>query len=359
MTVKPVIILFNVSHDANSLEEILKRQLTYVSTFKALQESDFSKAIILVSGARIDSSQYGESIDLIEVSAKSISPILFSVKALRLLKRKNLDDSKLFIIAGTPLQPLLIGRYLKSRFKSAKLQLSIHTDLNAWFSRGAKNFIKRMHLRLSVSKVDLFRFVSEEQRDSACSLFSIQAKQTVVCPIPLDFPSLLSDSAPSSHSTLGFVGRIHPDRGVNEWIEIANRLNGFSFLVVGDGPLFEQFRRGLPHARFKGRVQHREIFEAYSQMSILLSCAPFESYGLSIREALLCKVPVVTKNTLGVRVLVNKFPEIVKSYETVDEAVSIIENLNSGVDDKHFEEYKKWFNQQQEEYLKALVSRWT
>lgn len=358
MNCKPVFILFNVNKDANSFDEILGRQLSYVKSYRDFVGVHFSKPLILVSGAKIDPNKSSSLVELVGIDYRPINLILFSLKALRYLRRVKLQDEHFYFVAGTPLQPLVIGRFLKSKLRNSKLQVSIHNDLRSWQGGGIKNLVKRVNFRFSIHKIDLFRFVSANQREVAKDLYPIPEKKTVVCPIPLEFPSTPTSYSYRSQPSLGFVGRVHSDRGVREWIEIANMLKGFSYLVAGDGPLLELFRRELKDATFKGRVLHKEIPEVYANISVLLSSAPLESYGLAIREALLFGVPVVTRKTSGTRELREKFPEIIAGYDTTDEAARAIAKFSGAIDARFFEEYRVWLQANQDKNLRELVAHW-
>jgi glycosyltransferase involved in cell wall biosynthesis len=358
MKCRPVFILLNVNKDANSVEEILQRQLRYVESYRSLVGVNSSKPLILVSGAKLDADKSNSLVELVEISEKPTNLFSFAIRALRHLKTIRLPNEYFYIVAGTPLRPLPIGSFLKSNLKGSKLQVSIHNDLQSWHTGGLGNLVKRINFRLSLSKVDLFRFVSSEQREIACNLYKISEEKTVVCPIPIEVPSISSSHRNSSMPTLGFVGRAHVDRGVKEWIEIANMLKGFFYLVVGDGPLLELFRRELPTATLKGRVPHKDVSKVYEDISVLLSSAPFESYGLAIREALLRGIPVVTRKTAGTKELRDRFPEIIVGYDTVEEAALAIARFSGFIESKFFADYRDWFEKKQNADLRDLVSHW-
>jgi len=358
MKYKLVFILYNVNKDANSFDEILNRQLSYVKRYHDLVGVKFSRPLILISGAKIDPNKSSSLVQLVEIDYRPINFLLFSLKAIGYLRRVRLREEHFYLVAGTPLQPLIIGRFLKSKLKNSKLQVSIHNDLRSWQGGGLKNLVKRVNFRFSIHKIDLFRFVSADQREVATDLYPIPEKKTVVCPIPLEIPTTPRSYSNRSQPSLGFVGRVHSDRGVREWIEIANMLKGFSYLVAGDGPLLELFRRELKDATFKGRVPHEEIPDVYASISVLLSSAPLESYGLAIREALLFGVPVVTRKTSGTRELREKFPEIIAGYDTAEHAARAIAKFSGSIDSRIFEDYRNWLQANQDKNLRELVAHW-
>lgn len=358
MNCRPVFILFNVNKDANSFNEILGRQLRYVQSYHSLVGANFSKPLVLVSGIELNADRFDSLVELVEIDHRPINFLSFALKALRHLRRVRRRDEHFYLVAGTPFQPLIIGKFLKFRLENAKLQVSIHNDLRSWSKGGLKNLVKQINFRLSLNRIDLFRFVSDDQREVASNLYPIPENRTVVCPIPLELPSTPPSYWLKPQPVLGFVGRVHPDRGVKEWIEIAKMLKGFSYLIAGDGPLLELFQKELPNATFKGRVSHEEISGVYANISVLLSSAPFESYGLAIREALLFGIPVVTRKTSGTRELREKFPEIIAGYQTPEEAARAIAKFSGSIDSRFFADFRAWLQESQDKSLRDLVSHW-
>jgi hypothetical protein len=76
-----------------------------------------------------------------------------------------------------------------------------------------------------------------------------------------------------------------------------------------------------------GNLTGYELQNLYSESRVLLSTAPYESYGLSIREAALSGIHVVALNNSGVRQARIDFPKLIKVFKTVDEAVELIREL--------------------------------
>ena len=352
-----VLLLYNASSDSFSPQELIDRQLKYISTQRHLME-DFKAPIILASGFQDVKLPPPELCEFITVARNDTNPLIFLIRAISSLLKLGVNKGAYFFVAGNPLQPLAISIVLKIFFRGSALQLSIHNDLSSWFSPGFLNVLKRSFFRLCIPKIDLFRFVSNSQKNTAEKLFSLRGKSSVVCPIPLERPSSTQIELTRLEKVLGFVGRIHEERGVFEWIAVAKNLPEYQALVVGDGPLLGTFKSELSKAKFVGKYSHKQTLETYKSFSVLLSCAPYESYGLTIREALLVGVPVVTRSTVGVQDLLELFPGIIKSYQTVDDAVSHIRELSISADQSQFDRFNEWIFKSQELNLRELVSHW-
>jgi glycosyltransferase involved in cell wall biosynthesis len=96
--------------------------------------------------------------------------------------------------------------------------------------------------------------------------------------------------------SLGFFGRLHEDRGLEIFIDIIRRINEkntkFRVVIAGSGPkegfLKAELRKILDENRlfFLGELDKLSMAAAWEQINVLVSTAPAESYGRTIREAL-------------------------------------------------------------------------
>lgn len=353
-----MILLYNISSDAFSFSELIDRQISYISAWREFSPESFQPPLIIVSGVGDENSPSSDLCEVVSLSKSNLNPVTFLYLAFLKLKHLKSSGNSFFFIAGSPLQPLAICVMLKRLFRGSRLQVSLHNDLGAWFAPGLLNLLKRNFFRSQTKQIDLFRFVSEVQFSAAKTHFDLRKRVSVVCPIPIYVPDSTPNSREIQNPVLGFVGRVHEERGVEEWIEISKQLKEFQPYIVGDGPLLEVIKTALPHATFAGKLSHKQSLETYERFSVLLSCAPFESYGLSIREALLSNIPVVTKNTVGARELLELFPGIIRSYENVEEAVYLIRQLSNSQDVVGFQYFREWLLRNRKNSLQSLVSHW-
>jgi glycosyltransferase involved in cell wall biosynthesis len=136
----------------------------------------------------------------------------------------------------------------------------------------------------------------------------------------------------SEDGTLVFLGRIHPDKGVAEAIEVAHRTGRPLVLagIVQDRAYFEE--RVRPHldgerVRFVGPVGPSARDELLGSADALLHLVRFaEPFGLSMIEAMACGTPVIATGLGAV-------PEVVADGRTghlvadVDGAVEAVGRL--------------------------------
>jgi glycosyltransferase involved in cell wall biosynthesis len=128
---------------------------------------------------------------------------------------------------------------------------------------------------------------------------------------------------------LVFFGRIHPDKGTAEAIDVAERV-GMPLLIAGivqDRDYFERLvepRLDGERVRYVGPVDRERRAEVLGGATALLHLIDFdEPFGFSVVEAMACGTPVVARRR-------GSMAEIVRDgengflVETVDEAVAAV-----------------------------------
>ena len=143
---------------------------------------------------------------------------------------------------------------------------------------------------------------------------------------------------------------------------IAGQVKNLKQLIVGDGPMFDKFKKSCPNGEFLGSMSHYLVQKQWEKIAILLSTAPYESYGLAMREALLHRVPVVSRRNLGSMELNARYPQLVAIYDSTDEAVlQIMKLLELQSSRLIFDEYNRFRNnfiEEQDQSLKILARCW-
>ena len=140
-----------------------------------------------------------------------------------------------------------------------------------------------------------------------------------------------------------FFGRIHPDKGAAEAIEVARRA-GRKLVIAGIIQDEQYFRREVEpwidndRVRYIGSIGPEQRNEVLGRAEALLHLINFhEPFGLSVIEAMACGTPVIAR-WLG------SMPEIVKHFETgfivdhIDEAVAAVELIGE-IDRTHTSRY--------------------
>ena len=119
------------------------------------------------------------------------------------------------------------------------------------------------------------------------------------------------DSA-SKPPRIGYVGRLEPDKGILEYLEVCRRLAdaGIEFAgdIAGYGSLYDDVARYLrdhgleDRVTLHGAVAQSKLGELYRSMDLLIfaSSRASESLGLTGIEAMACGTPVVGTNVGGI-----------------------------------------------------------
>ena len=109
--------------------------------------------------------------------------------------------------------------------------------------------------------------------------------------------------------TLGFVGRITPEKGVRFLAEVerallAAGLCDFRFVIVGGGSEQPWLAQHLWHAEFPGVLSGERLARAYADMDIFVFPSHTDTFGNVVLEAMASGVPAVVTPDGGPKFLV-------------------------------------------------------
>lgn len=248
------------------------------------------------------------------------------------LKVSKILEQKVAVVAGDNTYSLILAEMIKRNSNEVKIQGSFHGSLFAIEQKNiALRQIKVMLNKRALKSLDSIRIVNKfQQMELAQFSINLTGKNIEIIPIPILIPNLIKLNV---KKTLGFVGRIHSERGIVEWVRIA----GLAFeknlieevIVVGDGEDRDTFLselskiKGLP-VKYLGYISNPKIELALKQIRILLSTAPSETYGMTLREAAASGILVLAKENLTVVALEKASFGIVRSYTSVESALLLI-----------------------------------
>ena len=350
----PIVVLPNVDDVITPLVDLLERQDLYFSQY-AKEAGAHQKPIIFFTSRnsfipKVDL-KYTEAMQIGNARTRWLS-LPFHIRSV--LKQKNLYPT--FIVAGTPFQPFLIAILLRLFFPRTKIHVSIHGELKGIRSSGFSSFVRFQFLLRFIRYANIIRFVSERQAQDFS--FLLHPKQKVVV-VPVPIKIVPQNVAVSRGKALAFLGRIHRERGIEEWVEVASALPELPLLIVGDGPEIDTMKALLPKANFRGFLKPDEVESLWKEVGVLLSTAPFESYGLAMREALLHGVPVVSRSTAGAKELQELAPNLISLYSNPDDAPKFIQDfLNHPPSSDLFSNFAQEFLTKQEGELRDLAFAW-
>jgi phosphatidylinositol alpha 1,6-mannosyltransferase len=109
--------------------------------------------------------------------------------------------------------------------------------------------------------------------------------------------------------TLGFVGRLNPEKNVRflaalEKALLAAGAPPFRFLIVGGGSEMEWLQANLKQAHFPGVLTGEPLARAFANMDLFVFPSQTDTFGNVVREALASGVPAVVTNEGGPKFLI-------------------------------------------------------
>lgn len=224
---------------------------------------------------------------------------------------RNNQDVKL-IVAGdvfkSGLQAFCSQMFLLNK---KPIQYQVHADIGAkgWALSGFNQGLKYLVALLVLKNSKFVRAVSKRQ---ALNLRKFVNGQTVVnvVPVPLNLPVKARTNF-DLHETfaIGILGRVQSDRGLSKMEEFAKEAVSqglhIKFVCAGMSSEDSSYHRiqrrvsGIAQIENLGILPVSSLHEFWNQVDCLLSLAPFESYGRSMREAISVGVRVISTLNSG------------------------------------------------------------
>ncbi len=275
------------------------------------------------------------------------------------------------LVCGDNQTSLLFALILKMQmWKKIVIQTQFHGNI---YSRetnpGIKGLVRIMFSRLAVYVSDSIRIVSKFQEPEIKNLVKNNRVKFVTSPIPIDYSKIPDSSEFDQVYDIALIGRLHAERGVNEAQLILRELisirPSLKIVIVGEGPEREFLEEGLGKEIASGCIRltdalyGSELRRIFAQARILLSTAPNEGYGLTLREAALSGMFVAVRNCLGAQEAAKDFPSRIHLYNSEHEAVrQILNALNS--DNRLTDNSALIANQKEKEKqsLERLLTSW-
>lgn len=132
-------------------------------------------------------------------------------------------------------------------------------------------------------------------------------------PLTVDADPVIRPDRPKGRATIGTLGRLAHEKGVDVLVEALARLRATGtaadLVIGGTGPDGETLRErvralGLgDRVRFLGGIDDRPAF--FAGLDVFVSPSRRETFGLVLAEAMACGVPVVATATDGARGIVD------------------------------------------------------
>lgn len=292
--------------------DVIERHHQYLDDY---QKKYAEKLDIVILG--VTANNLSKRIQGIELAHKTRNFIYFGISASKILKAYKSP----VLIAADPwfsfLSCLIIKRFAK---KDSKIQLQLHGQYISSNQKTLKNqFIKR-YILWCIKRSDQTRFVNSIEYEFFIRIKEQNQSKIFFAPVPLN--RIFRENLPRLSSlkpiSVGFVGRLHSERGTILFLELVRKLHeaipGLKVIVIGAGPDRELIKKDLSQNmslefEMLDHLPPAKLKLQMGKIGVLLSCAPRESYGRSMREAILAGVPVLAIRSDGASQLQESLPE--------------------------------------------------
>ena len=256
--------------------------------------------------------------------------LIYTFKAIYFSKKLGLSPD--LIVAGDVRFAFLSSIIFRFLNLKSKLQIQIHGNYSSLFiSRYFPRFMINCYYYFAFRFATSIRMVSPHQLQSFPSFLQTKIRKLVIAEIP--YLSAMPDKAKREvPRSIGFVGRIHRERGLDRWIEIANRISGIdrevTFVVIGDGLDREVFFNGFDletrsKVRYLGWLNSIDLDTAWNAVGVLLVTADSESFGVVMREALVRGIFVVAFENQASLSLKKQFPNCVFTSSNIQDLADL------------------------------------
>jgi len=325
---------------------------------------------VFSAGSSVKYSTNGKNKMVINISKPTFNSYIFAKKAHKFIKINNLNVK--LLVAGDPWESFW-SAYFLSKFlnKKISIQIQVHGDIaNArWRRINLRNRFRYSLAKLSLCKASSVRAVTKSQAENLVKAFGIEKEKIIVVPVPITVVSKSVSLKSDRPKIIGFIGRIHQDRGIWEFIKLVSILNlstkDFKVVVIGDGPSKDKFLLKLSSVISKNRIIYlgqlpeNELRKAWKRIGILVSMAPVESYGRVIRESLIAGVPVWATSSAGVRDLMDNCKKgEVKLLDLNKSDASLDKDFRSLLKTKVNSDFSKRFIKENNTYAAKLAKSW-
>ena len=332
---------------------------------------NFSELIVF-SGRESEYTKYKllKFVRIYFVVKSSINFLYFSFYSYKLARSLKLQIK--LLVTTDPWESYLGAFLLKKLLRrDIPIQIQVHGDIGNpnWRNINAKNKLRFYIARYSLPKADSIRTVSARQTKYLIDSFDLNSEVFSIIPVPISKNSYSDIFSVNRQRSIGFIGRIHNERGLNEFIVLIKKLNSvsndFSVVIAGIGPNTNQFLREvnkiLPATRlvYLGSVPNEGMSKVWKGIGVLVSLAPIESYGMAMREALVSGIPVWATESSGVRDLIDS-PEkdMVRLLDVEKNAIYLHQEFDQLVKIRVNPKFRKRFIKENNTYAAKLANSW-
>jgi L-malate glycosyltransferase len=237
-----------------------------------------------------------------------------------------------------------------------------------------KNFIAKSILKYNFKKADLLCATSNTIKNYISQIANLPVS---VVSFGVDVNEFSKRKVQSLFNENDFViGTIKPleklynaDVLITAFAKLLPTYANLKLLIVGEGSFETQLKKQcedlgiLKHVTFTGRVPFNKVSTYYNMLNVLVNISEYESFGVSVIEAMACETPVIVSNvgglaelvkddSVGLKVNVGNVEETVAALKTLITNKEIYLNIASN-GRKHVLKYYNW-----DDNLKLMIAEY-
>jgi glycosyltransferase involved in cell wall biosynthesis len=337
-----------------------------------LKSSDNSLGLVVLSSSKSHKikNKILKYVKIYYISKPTFNFLLFAMRSFNFIKSSDLEVR--LIVVADPWESYWCAFFLvKLSRTSIPIQIQVHGDFAdpRWSSLSLQNRIRNSLTKLSLLRADSIRAVSKHQAKNLIENFGLEPTNIQIIPVPVFTHLKFRRSRLNRPRTIGFVGRIHKDRGIWEFVKLIKILDesshDFSIVIAGTGPDQDLFLKKLKlvsptiKIEYLGQIPNNKMSSVWTKIGVLVSMAPVESYGLAMREALLHGIPVWATASAGVKDLMDNYKkgevkllDLSKSDTTLDKDFKLLLKTKVSAD------FSKKFIKENNTYATKLANSW-
>ena len=202
-----------------------------------------------------------------------------------------------------------------------------------------KNFVAKSILKYNFKKADLLCATSHTIKDYIHKVVNFPVS---VIPFGIDTDVFKPKEVSSLFKSTDFIlGSIKPveklyniDVLIKAFALLLSKHANLKLLIIGEGTALIELKElskslGVyQNIVFTGRIPHSEISNYYNMLDVLVNISEYESFGVSVVEAMSCGIPVVVTNVGGLKEVVKDDSVGLKvNVADVDATIAVIERL--------------------------------
>lgn len=244
----------------------------------------------------------------------SLSRWFYVIDTLRLsnevINNNNFKKGQSVITTQDPFQTGFVGVRLSKKF-NFPLQIQVHTDfLDKYFKTSFFNIVRRIIASFVIPRAQGLRVVSQNISDSIIRNYPNLKIVPEVLPIFVDIEKILKYNVSTVplfsqfKSVILMASRLSPEKKIDQAISLFKRIIAkfpdIGLVIVGSGPLRKNLEQQVQKFGLLKNVVfvgwQNDLTPFYNQADIFLLTSEYEGYGMTLVEAGVVGLPIVTTN---------------------------------------------------------------